>query len=199
MSASRVTDAESKKWFRVTCLFEISLLAVAGVIAMFTKSSLSENFHWRIQDVLIAAGASLPPFLLFVRSLCSTRKPTVEIRLALERTLGRTFRNFSMLQLAVVSVLAGVCEEVLFRAVVQRGLAESFGAGVGLLASACLFGLAHSITPFYALVTGVAGFYLGTLWMLTGNLLTPIFAHALYDFLALVYFLRRHQASQTNS
>jgi len=31
---------------------------------------------------------------------------------------------------------------------------------------------------------------LGLLWSFTGNLLTPIVTHAVYDFAALIYFLR---------
>ena len=188
----RVSDLESKKWFTLACLFELSLLVVAAVVVLLAGSSWDTDFQWRAGDALIGLGASLPMFWLFMRSLQSTQRPCVEIRLALEQTLGRIFRRFSILQLAVVSLLAGVCEEVLFRSVVQSGIAETLGRGWGLLISAGLFGLAHWITPFYALATTAAGLYLGTLWLLTGNLLTPLLAHALYDFLALVYFLRRH-------
>jgi membrane protease YdiL (CAAX protease family) len=36
------------------------------------------------------------------------------------------------------------------------------------------------------------GLYLGTLFVITGNLFAPIVAHAAYDFVALVWLARRH-------
>ena len=61
---------------------------------------------------------------------------------------------------------------------------------VGLIAGGVLFGLAHCITPTYALLAGLIGLYLGWLWIATGNLLVPITTHAVYVFLALVYLIR---------
>ena len=61
---------------------------------------------------------------------------------------------------------------------------------VGLLASA-VFGLFHLVTPTYALLATIVGVYLGVCFAVTDNLLTVIVAHALYDFVALVYLTRR--------
>jgi membrane protease YdiL (CAAX protease family) len=49
--------------------------------------------------------------------------------------------------------------------------------------------------PSYHLdiVATVIGAYLGVLWLWTGNLMTPIVVHALYDFVALIYLLRVHK------
>jgi membrane protease YdiL (CAAX protease family) len=57
------------------------------------------------------------------------------------------------------------------------------------LASA-LFGLAHRMTWSYALSAGAIGAWLGLLFLLTGDLVAPAAAHAFYDFVALVYYLR---------
>jgi membrane protease YdiL (CAAX protease family) len=57
-----------------------------------------------------------------------------------------------------------------------------------------IFGLLHPITPGYILIAGLMGAYLGGLWMLNGNLLTVMVAHALYDFVALVLLLREKPA-----
>ncbi|MFC1597814.1 lysostaphin resistance A-like protein, partial [Planctomycetota bacterium] len=60
----------------------------------------------------------------------------------------------------------------------------------GLAVAAILFGLAHPITPGYVLLAGLMGLYLGWLQITCGNLLVPIMAHAVYDFLALVYLVK---------
>ena len=57
-----------------------------------------------------------------------------------------------------------------------------------------MFGLLHPITRAYAVIAALLGAYLGGLWLAGGNLLTPIVAHALYDFVALVYLLRLRRA-----
>ena len=40
------------------------------------------------------------------------------------------------------------------------------------------------------MLAGLFGLYLGALWLLTGNLLVAIAAHAVYDFFALLYLVR---------
>lgn len=47
--------------------------------------------------------------------------------------------------------------------------------------SSVLFGFVHPMTKLYIFITGLMGLYFGVLLILTGNLLTPIIAHALYD------------------
>jgi len=101
------------------------------------------------------------------------------------------FAGCSPWQLAVLSLLAGVSEEALFRGVVQGWLMRVSGSTVlGLVFASALFGLAHAITSTYAILAGLIGAYLGWLWLATDNLLTPTVAHAAYDFVALWYLLR---------
>jgi membrane protease YdiL (CAAX protease family) len=64
------------------------------------------------------------------------------------------------------------------------------GDWMALVAVAVLFGMVHALNVGYALLATLMGLYLGWLWMATGNLMVPIVAHAVYDFLALLYILR---------
>jgi hypothetical protein len=50
--------------------------------------------------------------------------------------------------------------------------------------------VAHSVSAAYALVAGAVGLYLGSLYLITQNLLAPVVAHALYDFVALLVLVR---------
>ena len=105
------------------------------------------------------------------------------------------FRECRLLDLAVISALAGLGEEMLFRGVVQQAVADwvdgERGIWVGLALAALLFGLVHMITPTYAVLAGLIGLYLGWIWIATDrNLLVPIVTHAAYDFLALVYLVK---------
>ena len=61
---------------------------------------------------------------------------------------------------------------------------------VGTVPMVLLFGLMHFVTRTYALLAALMGAYLGLVWYWTGNLLTVVLMHALYDFLVLLYLLR---------
>jgi len=91
--------------------------------------------------------------------------------------------------LLLISVLAGFGEEFLFRGVFQPGLTAWVGLPLALLITSTLFGLAHLITPTYAVLAGLIGFYFGLIAAVTGSLLAPVTSHALYDCVALTYLI----------
>ena len=101
------------------------------------------------------------------------------------------FAPLSVFELAAISVAAGFGEEALFRGLIQSGLAAAIegtpGVVVALVLTSVLFGVCHWITPTYAILAALAGAYFGLLFVWSGHLLTPLVAHALYDFVALVY------------
>ena len=85
-----------------------------------------------------------------------------------------------------------MCEEVFFRSVFQGGLARHIGTIPALVVASVIFGCFHLVTKTYAAIATLIGAYLGVLRLATENLLAPITTHAVYDFVALVYFLRAH-------
>jgi membrane protease YdiL (CAAX protease family) len=114
--------------------------------------------------------------------------------LLLDQTILPLFRACGPMEIAVIALLAGLGEEMLFRPIVQGEIARwiglPYGSIVGLLIAAILFGLLHKMTITYAILAGLIGLYLGIIWLLSGNLLVPITAHAIYDFLAIVILLK---------
>jgi len=139
--------------------------------------------------------ASLPLLLGLWWSL-RTELPSVrQLVQQVQDHLGPVLVSQSPAVLAVLSILAGTAEEVLFRGVVQVGLGRVLPDGLALTGASVLFGLAHFLTPAYALLAAVAGLYLGTVFLLQGNLLVPIVTHSLYDFVALTYLVRRYRAA----
>lgn len=118
-----------------------------------------------------------------------------ELRRLAEDLLPLLFPRATRLQLALVSLAAGCGEELLFRGLIQAGVARWVGgdAGVwlGLAVGSALFGLAHPLTRAYAAVAAAIGLYLGALMLITGSILAPIAAHAVYDYLALEMLFHR--------
>lgn len=92
------------------------------------------------------------------------------------------FEHVTVWQIVVVSVLAGLGEELLFRGVLQPL--------VGLPAASLIFGAVHvGGRGFigYGAWAACIGALFGWLMVATGGLLAPIVAHAVYDALALAY------------
>jgi hypothetical protein len=183
------------RWFLLGCLFE-ALLGGAGVggnLAL-ARPPLAD-FGWVFRDAgagLAAVGPLLALFLWMLR----TRQPALaRIRAVLEAVIRPALGRASLAQLAVLAALAGLGEEAFFRGLMQGALAGWLGPVPALLLASLAFGLCHCLTRAYAVLATLVGVYLGGLWMLTGNLLAPALAHGVYDFAALVIFLRVHRPS----
>jgi len=146
------------------------------------------DWSWRGLARGVAATA---PLLLALRWCLRTRFPPVArlVRLAEER-IAPLFAGSRMLELAVVAVLAGLGEEALFRGVIQTALAGHLPVWVAIGLTGAVFGVAHWLTPTYAVLAAVVGAYLGWTFVASGNLLVPIVAHALYDLVALAVLVR---------
>ncbi len=113
------------------------------------------------------------------------------------------FRNRPLWHLAVISLAAGVNEELLFRGLIQGGLARllevySWGWLAALLGASLLFGICHWLNRTYAILATLAGLYFGLVLVASGNILTPMLAHAIYDFVALCYLTRGLDSPQSS-
>jgi len=188
--SAHVRDPRSPRFFWLACAIETALLIIAFAIAYLFGQPWLSNLHWSTRDLLLGLAASGPLFVLFWWMLRSSLAPLARIRKLLVTGLRPAFAPWSVAQLGLISIAAGVCEEVLFRSVIQGTLAMNSGPTVALIVASVLFGAAHLVTVAYGIIAAAIGAYLGLIWLLGGNLLIPIVAHAAYDFVALVYFLR---------
>lgn len=153
---------------------------------------LLNSLEWFAADALKGLIAAVPPLAFFVWALTSTWSPMLRIRYFMDGTVRRMFQPWNVLQLFILSALAGIGEELLFRGAIQSNLIPHMGTTGAILVASILFGLCHFITPAYAVMTCVMGVYLGLLHLYTDNLLVPMVTHGIYDFVALIYFLRIH-------
>ncbi len=171
--------------------FEGGLVLLAWGLGWVLNHSPTDQTQLRWQAVALGVVATGP--LLLVMWWCTRWpwKPIQRLLRDVDETLVPLFADRSYFTLAFISILAGLGEEALFRGVLQTTLADLINPWAALVATSTLFGLAHLITPTYALMAGLIGLYLGVLSMTSGNLLVVIVVHALYDFAALVYLVRR--------
>ncbi len=178
---------------KLTLLFEGALIVLALVLNWFMERSLWDmiGFDWFL--LWAAPAAILPLLAVFYWTLDSSIRMLREVRESLGAILPSMFGASKTMDLLLVSILAGVGEELLFRGVFQTALTNMLGPFAGLILASVLFGLGHWITPGYALLAGLAGVFLGLLFQFTDNLLLPVLVHILYDFTALTYYMRRHR------
>ncbi len=135
--------------------------------------------------------ATIPTLLLMWWTSRSKWSPLRRLLREIEETIVPMFADCTLGELALIALLAGVAEEALFRGLVQRGISDAAGPLVGLLAASALFGLAHFVTHTYALLAGLLGLYLGALLIAADNIIVPIAVHTLYDFAALIFWVRK--------
>ena len=177
---------------------ELALAALAAALGWWLYRPPWEAMAWDIGDAGVGAAGAFPMFAALVIGMQSRVGPMRRIKQINEEFIRPLFQPCSILELGLLSAVAGVGEEWLFRGFLQGACSDWLGPWLGWSIANCVFGLLHAITPAYAIMAALAGVYFGGLWMLTGNLLTPIVAHAIYDWLALVYLTRRKIAAEAN-
>jgi membrane protease YdiL (CAAX protease family) len=119
---------------------------------------------------------------IFVSGLDSKIKSLFKMRKVIQKSLGSFLKNATLVEIGLISLAAGIGEELLFRGFLQNKF--------GIFVASVLFGLAHSVTFLYTAVATAMGYYIGLVYEWSEyDLTTVIVLHAVYDFFAL-YFLK---------
>jgi hypothetical protein len=182
--------------FWVSITFEGGLGVVALLVGWLIGFWPLDGTHWDTGQTAWGVAACLPLLAILILSRRFPIGPLAELKRTVSQLVGEMFAGFSVLQLALVSLAAGVGEELLFRGVVQRLASEHSGETIGLVVGAIAFAIAHPMSKSYIVLAGLIGLYLGWLWIyFEHNLLVPMLVHGLYDFLALVYLMRERRAA----
>ncbi len=106
------------------------------------------------------------------------------------RGLHRFASGYSWFVLFLLSVFAGVGEELLFRGAVQGWLAVHTDTTTAVLAASVLFGLVHYASFTYFVIATGLGLVLGLAYALSDSILLVMVWHGVYDMVALFCLLR---------
>jgi membrane protease YdiL (CAAX protease family) len=180
----------------IAVLFEGGTAVLALTLGWLFAQPPTRYVHWSAGALAWGCLGSLPLLVVMLLVTHFPLGPLARLNQVVRDVIVPLFKSCSRLDFFTISLLAGVGEELLFRGVIQARLADWLSPAAGLVLASLLFGLAHTITAAYAVMATIFGLYLGGLWLWSGNLLVAITAHAIYDFLALVYLTRRHELTR---
>ena len=176
-------------------LFEASLAVVAIAVGWLVAIHPAATFFWSWSDFGWGVVATLPMFVGLVVCLSVPWEPLKRLTVRVEKLIAPLLEESNLIELVAICLVAGIGEELLFRGLIQELVSGWFSGElavwIGLLIASLLFGLAHSLSVAYFWVASLIGFYLGTIWLVSDNLLVPITAHGLYDFVAIIYYRHR--------
>lgn len=194
-----ISSEPSRGFLRLALTGEAGLLLLAWALSRWMGISPVQQLRPTLSSWVWGVAATVP-LLLALRWVLTTNWPPARQLVSLVADqLGPLLAGRSALELAALAAVAGISEEVLFRGVLQVGLEKILPKILALAVASALFGLVHFVSREYTLLATVMGWYLGTLFLVQGSLLTPIISHALYDFVALLYLARLRPVSMSSS
>jgi membrane protease YdiL (CAAX protease family) len=192
------------RFMSLAVIFEGSLVAVALALGWIFHIDVLGRLIFSVGATVVGLVGAVPPFALLLTTERFKIPALERIKRLLLETLGPSLLVCRWYDVVALAAVAGVAEEFLFRGALQPLLerwttSTSWSWVAGLLLSNVIFGLLHFITPTYAVLAGLMGVYFGLLLDATGsrNVLGPILAHGLYDYLAFVVLIRTARRSPT--
>jgi uncharacterized protein len=144
------------------------------------QQKIGVSFVWGFVG---AATLALPAQIFLTHRNIKLREKTLEAfkRLAFLLPVTRDERVWFV----IVSLTAGICEEILYRGFLIRYLADNpwhLGVWMALGTSSVVFGLAHSYQGVAGIVgTAAIGAALAVMFVVSGSLWLPMVIHALVD------------------
>ena len=166
---------------------EAGLIAAPAVLlAWWARYSWSRTFAWRWPSLAIMAGAAalgvgLVPWTGFLFDLQNQYWPADPQELQqITNLFLPTLERHLVLTPILVGVMAGVCEELLYRGPIQTALLRRLPVGVALTAGAVLFAAAHLDLHGF-LVRALLGGVLGWAVWRSGSIFPAMVLHGLYD------------------
>jgi membrane protease YdiL (CAAX protease family) len=181
---------ESRRSRWLFLVLEFACVPVALAFGWLLGVDPWSTLAWSTRSMALGVAAAIPAWLAVVAIHRLRPGPLEPMMRLVDELLVPAFARWTVGELLLVSVLAGVGEELLFRGVLQPALAGPLGPWWALMAASLVFGLVHALSASYAVFATLMGLWLGVLWIASGNLVVPIVAHAAYDFLTLVYLRR---------
>ena len=155
--------------------FEVGLAPFSLILGWLLGHPPLETFQWSPDAVVWGVVATIPLILMFLAMLRWPIGPLARVKEFCDNEVVPLLDKSSWSDLALISLSAGVGEEMLFRGVLQASLTgwlqawlgDWCGVPCGLGLASMLFGIIHPISVPYMVIAAFLGLYLGTVWIVT--------------------------------
>ncbi len=144
--------------------------------------------------ILLAVSTLLVLFLVYRYGQSFARTLSKDIRL-----VSNLFVGYRWWQIFLVTALAGLGEELLFRAFLQNWLAGYWGVALAIGVTSLIFGLLHYLSFVYFVSAFLMSILFGVGYVASGSLLMTMVWHGVYDLMALWILMRYPWIFQVNS
>ena len=179
-----LSDRELLFHLYLTQFILLSISVILSMILFNRLSDLQNLFRLGDMNILLIGGSAGLAVVLLDLILMKLLPPSFYDDGGLNE---RVFRNRSVFHIAVIAAIVAICEELLFRGVIQTH--------IGLFFSSLIFALVHYrylFNWFLFLNVVVLSFFIGYIFLITNNLLVTIFMHFIIDFLLGLIIKYRH-------
>jgi membrane protease YdiL (CAAX protease family) len=168
--------AQSAVMFGVLYLLGLKLWGITWRQIGWTPPS---SFAWYLRAILFALAAILIVALItfMIESMLGEPLDNPQVGMLAP---GSSSVVSTIVMLVLVAVVAPIAEELLFRGVVYRWIAERFGMWTGLLVSSLIFSCVHGILALI-LPLFVVGCLLAWLYEKSGSVLPCIVMHGVFN------------------
>ncbi|WP_313798454.1 CPBP family intramembrane glutamic endopeptidase [Cytobacillus sp.] len=172
-------------------LTQIILLTISIILGIILFDSFSEFlnlFKWNDYRILVIGGVAGLAVVILDLVLMKILPSSYYDDGGLNE---RIFRNRNIFHIAFIAAVVAFCEEVLFRGMIQTH--------AGLVVSSIIFAIVHYrylFNWFLFLNIIILSFFIGYLFLLTGNLLVTIFMHFIIDFLLGILIKNRNNEQE---
>lgn len=185
------------KIIHVALISEGILLIIAITLAFLADLSIKWNFTW--QTITLGCLATLPPLIInsLLWSYTTRNTDTVYARFSRE-IIVPLCRKITLPEALTVAVLAGVCEEILFRGALNQLIMNWSGPAVACIITSTTFATMHFIGHFkryggmIPLYTAM-GVYLWFAHYLTDSLAAVAILHGVYNFIVMLSVRKKSQ------
>lgn len=185
---------ENVQWMRLSTMVAQVLFLLLPTLALMEMQhgTFRSVIPWRLpktsEVVLTLVGVfslqqAMEGYLFFQDKipLPESLRPFVEqVRRMIEETYALLVRAHSVPELfyvvLVVALTPAICEEILFRGLIQTNMSHATGKKAGFILTGLIFGLYH-VNPFLLVPLVVLGAFFGFLMYRSGTILLPMLAH----------------------
>lgn len=174
--------------FRDVLPSAIGILVLGAVISLFYNP-----WSWFGHSGILALplgvviGAVIYTLMFFVSRSSSVMVDSIK---ELLRILHALFKDFTWTQIIIISLLAGIGEELLIRGALQTYLVQVSSPFLGMFLASFIFGLLHFLSKIYVFITFVIGFIFALLFHFTDSMLLVMIAHTVYDIFAFAMIVK---------